>query len=99
MLTQHHPRRKRYVEASTVQGEAMRIGPNKDPLGGCGEEGTETTQSNPDALPPEGVHVNAMQGRKVQSVRACGGGIQVVDAKNSFRFPGNNKTGPSGPEA
>jgi len=56
MLTQHHPHGKGYVpvEASTalglVQGEALRIGPDKDPFGGCG---TEATQPNPEALPPE----------------------------------------------
>ena len=56
MLTQHHPHGEGYVpmEASTalglVQGEALRIGPDKDPFGGCG---TEATQPNPEALPPE----------------------------------------------
>ena len=32
-------------------------------------------------------HVSAMQRRKVQSVRACSGGIQLVGGTSSFGFP------------
>jgi len=45
------------VEASTalglVHGEALRIGPDKDPFGGCGEGGTEAHQPKPETLPLE----------------------------------------------
>ena len=40
--------------------------------------------------------MSAIQGRKVQSVRACGGRIQVVGGKSSFRFPGSNRVGALG---
>jgi len=38
-----------------------------------------------------------MQGRKEQSGWACGGGIQLVEGASSFRVPGSNRAGPSGP--
>jgi len=95
MLRQDHPLREGYVEASTalglVQGEALRIGPDKDPFGGCG--GTQANQPKPESHHQRHCHQCALQGRTMQSGGAGSGRIQVVKGASSFRFPGNRPSG------